>query len=229
MQEKLFDFLNNQFYKEIIKNNEVRGFPFSIKSFLATLGSLFLFSLVLNDMQEICLEYKRKDASFFILVFLFILSGVYLFIKSFIPIYFYFISKSWVKVLANINDIYISEVKFVSSIMNSYKVWQPKISYDFKVDGNIYQGSRLSFENKKFEYNLDPNTSSNYHKVNFDFENWVETKKIEVYFNPKNPNQSVIYRKLKVFSFIIYSFVSIIFLLVFSTIFLEFIYYCFIF
>ncbi len=224
----MFDFLDNEFYKKMIKNNGVKGFPFSIKSFFAILGSVFLFSFVLNDISEICLEYETKEAPFFILLFLFILSGVYLLIKSFIPIYFYFISKSWIKVIANINDIYISEVRFVYSIMNSYKVWYPKINYNFEVNGSIYKGNRLSFENEKFEYKLDTNSSSRYHKLNFDFGNWVETKKVEIYYNPKKPNQSVIYRKLNVFSFVVYSFVSILFLLVFSTIFFKFIYYCYI-
>ncbi|WP_320034313.1 DUF3592 domain-containing protein [Halarcobacter sp.] len=228
MQKDMLNFLNNEFYKTMIKNRGVRGFPFSIKSFFAILGSVFLFSIVLNNISEFCLEYETRKAPFYILLSLFILSGVYLLIKSFIPIYFYFISKSWIKIIANINDIYISEVRFVYSIMNGYNVWHPKINYSFKVNGTIYKGNRLSFENEKFEYKLDPNSSSRYHKPNFDFGNWVETKKVEIYYNPKNPNQSVIYRKLNVFSFIVYSFIAILFLLVFSTIFLKFIYYCYI-
>jgi len=228
MKKDMFNFLNNEFYKTMIKNNGVRGFPFSIKSFFATLGSIFLFSLALNDIPQFCLNYETREAPFFILLFLFILSGIYLLMNSFIPIYFHFISKSWIKVIANINDIYISEVRFVYSIMNGYKVWHPKINYSFKVNENIYEGNKLSFENEKFEYKLEPNSSSRYHIPNFDFGNWVETKKVEIYYNPKNPNQSVIYRKLNVFSFILYSFVSILFLLVFSTIFFKFIYYCYI-
>lgn len=138
-------------------------------------------------------------------------------LRSFNPLYYQYKSHSWTQVVADITKIYISNI-IICGNSGCSNYYFPKVSYEFFVNDKKYSGNKLSFEIPKFEYDLDNNTSSKYDKVNADFGDWVETKNVSIYYNPENPSESVIYRKVSVFSFIIYSITFIVFFSLFGII-----------
>jgi hypothetical protein len=234
MARDLHDFENNDYYKKMIVYEGMIGGFFSIKSFFASLGSVFYIMIIpriVNDCPNNFLDLDRFSYShiFWSLVFvLYILSsGVYFLVRSFKPLYYQFQSRSWKQVVADVTEIYISNIEMYFAGRNR-NYYSPKVSYVFSVNDEKYYGEKLSFEIPRFEYDLVSGTSSRYNKVNADFSNWVDTKKVSVYFNPNNPNESVIYRKVNTLSFIIYLITFIVFSSIFGII-LSRILYCIVF
>jgi hypothetical protein len=220
MAKDLHDFENNDYYKKMIVYEGMMGSFFSIKSFFAALGSVFYIMIIPRIVNDCPNNFPDLDrfSSFWPLVFvLYILSsGVYFLVRSFRPLYYQYQSRSWRQIVADVTEIYISNVDIYYGGLNHH--YSPKVSYVFSVNNEKYYGEKLSFEIPRFEYDLVSGTSSSYNKVNADFSNWVDTKKVSVYFNPDNPNESVIYRKVNTLSFIIYLITFIVFSSIFGVI-----------
>ena len=223
MAKDLYDFENNDYYKKMIVYEGMMGSFFSIKSFFAALGSVF-YIMIIPRIVNHCPDFPDVDRfsfshTFWSLVFvLYILSsGVYFLVRSFRPLYYQYQSRSWRQTVADVTEIYISNVEMYFAGRNQ-NYYSPKVSYAFSVNNEKYYGKKLSFEIPRFEYGLVSGTSSRANKVNADFSNWLDTKKVSVYFNPDNPNESVIYRKVNTLSFIIYLITFIIFSSIFGII-----------
>jgi len=230
MARDLYDFANNDYYKKMIVHEGMMGNFFSIKSFFAALGSVFYIMIVPSIINN-CPDFSQTDRFSTNDIFLLLLSGIYVFVsgayflmRSFKPLYYQYQSRSWQQFIADVTKIYISSVE-IHSRGRDHTYYSPKVSYSFSINDKKYHGDKVSFEIPRFEYDLASGTSSRYHKVNADFSNWLETQKVPIYYNPNNPNESVIYRKVSMLSFIIYLVTFIVFSSIFGII-LSRVLYC---
>lgn len=210
MAKDLYDFANNDYYKKMIIYEGMMGGFFSVKSFFAAFGAIFLVMLSLKAINH-CPDFSHlnhfsANHIFWSLVFglYILLSGTYFLFRSFKPLYYQYQSRFWKQVVADVEKIYISNIEMCGAATGCGNFYSPKVSYSFSIDSQKYYGDKLSFEIPRFEYDLVSGTGTEYNKVNADFSNWLKTQKVSVYYNPKNPDESVVYRKLSVLSSLIY-------------------------
>jgi len=104
----------------------------------------------------------------------------------------YHVAKRWIKVKGTIEVIkeHVEEVWDQQYSATSY--YYPLVKYIYNYDGNNYKNDRVSFEKQNIwtdGINLWgdklPESDKPWHE-------WVEGKEIDVYINPKTPQESVL-------------------------------------
>jgi hypothetical protein len=139
-------------------------------------------------------DYSRDYT--FLLLFVLAISA-YSFKRYAMPLINQYRSKTWERVRANIVEIGIFEVKFPVLHSSLYVTSHfPALIYEYEVGHQKYQNRRLSFASD-YVHNpeLDEWSSNRHHEMNELFSKWVEEQRLNIYYNPKKPKESVVIRK----------------------------------
>ncbi len=112
-------------------------------------------------------------------------------------------SKNWKKIEADVVDLKIKVFMSPSHRGRTTFHYIPDITYKYDIDDISYTSKQVSFDEKKvFEPALKDINSyyygvSKHNKPNELFKKWDKTKKVDIFYNPKNPQESVIYLTFK--------------------------------
>lgn len=220
MKQDLFNFTTNPYYMKMIYD---KGLSLVVaKSIFAFLVLPLPFYYLLHN----CPNYKYitfHEYYEFIFLGLMILFSAYYSQLYLSPLLNNYKSKSWKSTTAEIIEIGIFKVK-VARRFGSTIEYFPAIIYKFKLDNKIYQNKNFSFESDYiYNYSLNPNASNQYHDINKKFAQWVENKKLKIYYDPKNPNKSVVIKNFHPLRKFFYFFLSILALISFLTSIFDFI------
>lgn len=210
MAQDLLYFTENPYYKKIIYNG-----PLSF-SFARSIFAIIIFSFDLGFLFYRCpnqenLIHNANQNVGYIAVFL-ILSSAYNCYHYVPPWINKLKASSWEKITAEILKINIIRIR-VARRYGSTVEYFPVIEYRYEVDNKKYKSNRFSFESDyNYNFSLDPGTSNKYHPINKKFSKWIEEKKVEIYYNPKNPMQSVVikdFHPLRNLFYIVFGIISI--------------------
>lgn len=113
-----------------------------------------------------------------------ILVGVWLIAQSIFLIFKQAQVKNWQKTRGIVVASHIKHWKTRVYIIVEHKYYQPKITYRYKVDGIIYESHTLRFGSE-----ITQRTREKAQKI---LNQFLLTKQPIIYFNPKNPQQSVL-------------------------------------
>jgi hypothetical protein len=195
MSRELYGFLDNEFFQKMIVDEGL----YITRHKMIFIIFTYLFSwLMIDGGLTHCYGTKDFDIPDIILTLVILCGNFYGGIIYLKPLYLHHLSKSWLKTSADVIDLYISKRHTPTRFAPASKIYIPKVEFTFFVNGQKYYGDRLSFNiYKDHDHMLDNTTSSKYDTANADFGRWLDTKKISVYYNPKDPNQSVVYRELQ--------------------------------
>lgn len=199
----LLGFSKNPTFTKIVHDKGVS--LSSSKTILSLVCLVLSFGFLLNKCfnPEVFTYHYAKDYTLLLLLILVI--NLYAFTRFTIPIVNYYRSKKWIKVTAKIIELGIFQLK--SPIAYSFSQatsYFPAIIYTYEVSKQSYNGRSLSFVSDYVHNDeIDENSSSQYHEMNALFLKWMTENKVHIFYNPRKPKQSVVFRdfnlKLKIF------------------------------
>jgi len=189
--QDLLNFTSNSYFKKIIYDKapslSVGRSIFALVIFPLPLG--FLFNKCPNHINFIHHDYQKMT---FMLISIILLSAYYCY-RYVVPLLKMYKGKSWKSTTANILNVSIIRIKVAHRFGPSIEYF-PYVEYAFEVNNKEYHSDRLSFESDyNYNFSLDEKTSHRYHPMNDKFSKWMDEKKVEIYYNPKNPAQSVVF------------------------------------
>jgi hypothetical protein len=134
-----------------------------------------------------------------LMIFIFPIVNYFAIKKYLQPLIMKYRSSKWLSATAVISDIKIMEISIPH---RGYRevVYLPNIKYEFSVDDDSYTGNRYSFEAHKALNEMLGSSDETDNR----FEKYVNEKKIEIFYDPQNPNSSVIIKTLQPYSKVLY-------------------------
>lgn len=147
---------------------------------------------------------------------MFILIATIYFIKSFSsPLIKQKNAKTWKKTMATIIELGIYKIR-IAGYPSSSIAYFPAIMYEFYTNNNKYRSPNISFE-ADYTYNreLHPWSSNRYNENNELFSEWLEKQEVEIFYNPENPTESVVFREFTTGNKLFYTFMFILSVLAF--------------
>jgi hypothetical protein len=205
MRRELLDFTENDFFKKIIYN---KGTSFvSGKTMFFFLYLLLTISFLLFRCPSLINHSKPHDESllFFFLIFI-LITGIY-FVKRFsTPLIKQKNARTWKKTMAKIIELGIYKIR-IAGYPHSTIAYFPAIMYEFNVNNTKYKNNNISFE-ADYTYNRELNSwsSNQYNENNKQFSKWIEKQEVEIFYNPNNPNESVVFREFTTSKKLFYTF-----------------------
>ena len=220
MAQDLLNFTSNSYFEKIIYDKgtslSVGRSIFALVIFPLPLG--FLFNKCPNHINFIHYDYQKMT---FMLICIILLSAYYCY-RYVVPLIRKYKGKSWKRKTANILNVNIIRIKVAYRFGSSIEYF-PYIEYVFQVNNREYYSDKLSFESDyNYNFSLNEEISNRYHSMNNKFSKWIDENKVEIYYNPKDPTQSVVFRNFHPMRNIFYIFFGIISIITFVVSILDF-------
>jgi hypothetical protein len=194
MKLDLLNFTQNPVFIDIIHYKGISAAQVKTIFSVALLPLPFGFLINRCTNPEIFTHAYSKDYTILLLCVLAVYT--YFFKCYAMPLINQYRSKTWKQATAEITEIGIFKVKFPVLYSFFYaKGYFPALIYTYEVNQQKYRNRKLSFASD-YVYNqeLDESSSNQYNKMNEQFAKWMKEKKLEIYYNPNNPKESVIFR-----------------------------------
>jgi len=187
----LFDFNQNPIFIKMIHN---KGISAAYSKTIITVSLLPLpFGFLINRCFQPTMIAHAFSKDYTVLLLVILAVNAYSFKRYTMPLINQHRNKRWENLTANIIEIGIFKVKFPFNLTKYF----PALIYEYEVDQQKYQSHRLSFvSDYVHNQELDSLSSNQYHEMNARFSKWMEEKKLDIYYNPNNPKESVVFRDL---------------------------------
>ena len=155
-----------------------------------------LFLIILPFPFAIVFHKNLKiDADLFWIISVIFILSFYFFQRFMIPTYNYFRAKLWVKTVANVSYKKLLKIE-IKTKYSSYFKYFPMVHYKYEVNDKLYTNDRFSFEAEKV---CDPAIDPYKRTPIDDFLEKIDREgKVEIFYNPKKPQESVIMRDFSI-------------------------------
>jgi len=206
----MMNFLDNEYYVKMIKKN---GYHIGLtKNFLIFFVQIFAILYFMDTDDNIYRNHNAGPPLLLLTVF-----NLWALRRYILPQLRLKESKTWKKVCADIYKVNILET-LVASKSGSFYIYIPYVSYIYEIEGKFYKNDKILLDDEYiWDYSLDNDTSSKFHKPNEEFEKWTKDKTIEIFYNPKNLFDSAVdldfstgrkmyFKVITIFSFIMLGF-----------------------
>jgi hypothetical protein len=97
-------------------------------------------------------------------------------------------AQNWPSTTAKVLESSVEEEPGRNAMGNINLAFRVQVNYEYNVDGNTYQGSRVSFGRPTFDYVSASNIK----------EQFAKDKEVPVWYNPENPQDAVLAPKTTV-------------------------------
>ena len=194
MKLDLLDFTQNSTFINMIHDKGISGAQ--SKTILSVVFLLLPFGFLINRCANPTIFTHAYSKDYTVLLLLLLAVNTYSFIRFAMPVINQYRSKTWEKATAEILKLGIFKVKFPILHSFDYAIsYFPALFYTYEVNQKRYHNRKLSFvSDYVHNQELDESSSNQYNKMNEQFAKWIKEKKLEIYYNPKNPKESVVFR-----------------------------------
>jgi hypothetical protein len=200
-----FNFKDTSRHTDLITDSHNFSSP-GLMAIIFIIPVLFSFGFSLQTWLNSNENWLAQHLSYehTLMIFIFPVMNYFAIKTYLLPLILEYQSSKWLPATANIARINIIRITIPHK---GYweQVYLPAIHYKFSVNDRLYTGSRYSFEAHNAFHEMLGSSDG----IDLQFEKYLDGKKVKVFYDPRDPNRSVIFNTLQPYSKVHYILMSL--------------------